>query len=327
MSTPIEICCLGELLIDFVAATSGQSLADTNSFQKCAGGAPANVAVASARLGLQSALVAKVGADPFGDFLVQTLRSEGISTASIARDSECRTTLAFVSIFDDGERDFVFFRNPGADTRLSVDDLPRDLISTAKVLHFGSLSLTNEPSREATISAVQMAKTAQVTISMDPNFRSSLWPDPEKAKTEVLSLLPSVDLLKVSDEEAILFAGSNDLVKAAEYLRSLGPTLILVTRGGDGAIYHTEKFTGKVPAFQVTASDTTGAGDSFVAGWLTHWLKNTPSPLPNLENLDQTAIEAACRYAHAVAALTVQKSGAIPALPSASDVDNFLQKH
>ncbi len=325
MSAPIEICCLGELLIDFVATTAGQSLVDTNSFHKCAGGAPANVAVAAARLGAQSALVAKVGADPFGDFLIQTLRDEGITTASIVRDAKCRTTLAFVSIFEDGERDFIFFRNPGADTQLSVDDLPRDLISTAKVLHFGSLSLTQEPAREATLTAVQLARNAQVIISMDPNLRPILWPNPEQAKLEVLSVIPHVDLLKVSADEATFFSGLSDLEEAADYLRSLGPKLVLVTRGKDGASYHTDKFTGAVPSFPIAATDTTGAGDSFIAGWQTHWLKHAPTS-SGLEDLDKAAIEAACYYAHAVAALTVQKPGAIPALPSSPEVDVFLEK-
>lgn len=325
MSSPIEICCLGELLIDFVATTEGQSLVDTNSFHKCAGGAPANVAVAATRLGARSALVAKVGPDPFGDFLIQTLRDEGITTTSIARDANYCTTLAFVSIFEDGERDFVFFRNPGADTQLSVDDLPRDLISAAKVLHFGSLSLTQEPAREATLTAVQLARNAQVIISFDPNLRPNLWPHPDQAKLEILNVIPLVDLLKVSADEATFFSGLSDLEEAADYLRSLGPKLVLVTRGKDGVSYHTDKITGTVPGFQVVATDTTGAGDSFIAGWQTHWLKHAPQS-SGLEDLDKAAIEAACYYAHAVAALTVQKSGAIPALPSSREVDAFIEK-
>lgn len=321
----LDLLAFGELLIDFVGTKPGHSLQCADQFKKCAGGAPANVAVGVRRLGHSSGMIAKVGSDPFGDFLIQTLQQEGVDTTGMARSLNARTTLAFVSVEQDGERDFTFFRHPGADTQWNPDQIPEALLQRAKVFHFGSLSLTEEACRKATLHAARVAQDRGVYCSMDPNLRLSLWEHPEDAVQAVWELLPLVNFLKISEEELEPLTELDNESAALEKLRKAGPEIVILTRGKDPCRLETPSLSRDISGFSVKASDTTGAGDSFVAGWWSSTFSKIKQPRQLVKETD--TMISACRYAHAAAALTVQKRGAIPALPSKTDVDHFLAGH
>src|SRR4051794_18734680 len=212
------VICLGEALIDFVADVHGVSLEDCPGFRKAAGGAPANVAVGVARLGQTSAFAGKVGDDPFGRFLERTLAENGVDTTPMRFDPEARTGLAFVSLLENGERDFVFYRHPSADMRLRPDELPVELFSGARVFHFGSISLISEPSRAATLAAARAARNCGCIVSYDPNLRLPLWPSAEAARAAMLDAVPLADVVKISDEEAAFLTGEAPAATAERLL-------------------------------------------------------------------------------------------------------------
>lgn len=314
-----DLCCFGELLVDFVASPAGESLANSVTFEKCAGGAPANVAVGATRLGCKTALIAKVGADPFGDFLVSCMRDNKVNVEGISRAPDVRTTLAFVSLMKNGERDFTFFRNPGADTEIRPSEVSGELIENSRVFHFGSLSLTHPKAYEATCHALRVAQNANVHVSMDPNIRLNLWDDANHARATILNVISAVNTIKVSEEELELITGESHPDTAIQALLDRGPTVILLTLGKDGCRLHTRNLEKEIPAFPVEARDTTGAGDSFISAWWATLLSGK-STLSDLE-ADSDALESACRYGNAAAAITVQKTGAIPALPKPGDIE------
>jgi fructokinase len=311
------VVCLGEALIDFVADVSDVSLIDCPGFRKAPGGAPANVAVGLARLGVPVRFIGKVGDDPFGHFLEQTLAGAGVDTRGMRFDPEARTGLAFVALRADGEREFTFFRHPSADMRLHPSEIDPALFAGARLFHFGSITLITEPSRSATFAAVKAARAAGCAISYDPNLRLPLWPGAEEARREMLAAMPVADVVKVSDDEAVFLHG--DPERCAEALLAQGPRLVLVTRGAAGCDYFTAAGArGHVAGFSVTAIDTTGAGDGFVAGLLAHLPALGGAPLPEEE------LREILRFANAVGALTCTQKGAIPALPTPAAVAALL---
>jgi fructokinase len=311
------VVCLGEALIDFVADVSGVSLIDCPGFRKAPGGAPANVAVGLARLGVPVRFIGKVGDDPFGRFLEQTLAGAGVDTRGMRFDPEARTGLAFVALQADGERDFTFYRHPSADMRLSPAEIDPALFDGARLFHFGSITLITEPSRSATLAAIAAARSAGCAVSYDPNLRLPLWPSAEAARRAILVAMPAADLVKVSEEEAVFLHGDPD--RCAEALLAQGPRLVLVTRGAAGCDYFTaEGARGHVPGFSVTAVDTTGAGDGFVAGLLARL------PASGTASLAEEQLRETLRFANAVGALTCTQKGAIPALPTPAAVAALL---
>ncbi len=314
-----EICCIGEVLMDFVALDRSERLLDAGTFQRCAGGAPANVAVGIARLGGRSSIISCVGVDCWGDYLVEVLQKEGVEVRGMQRTSDASTTLAFVSLSKEGERDFSFMRCPGADTRLSVESLDTSLLDECGLLHFGSFGLSSEPSRTATLAAVMRARSNGAVVSLDVNYRASVWLSPEDAIVCVESILPEVDILKVSEEEAELLTGSADPVDAAKQLIKNGPRLVLVSLGSEGCLCVSAAARFKVDAFAVTCVDATGAGDSFIAAFLQRFVE---AKMPFDDSL---ALEDACRFACAAASLTVTGYGAIPALPRRAAVVGRLE--
>lgn len=311
------VVCLGEALIDFVADTSGVSLVDCPGFRKAAGGAPANVAVGLARLGVPARFLGKVGEDPFGHFLARTFSEAGVDVTGLRFDPEARTGLAFVSLQADGERDFTFYRHPSADMRLTPAEIDRASFEDAALFHFGSITLITEPSRSATLAAIEAARTAGCIVSYDPNLRLPLWPGAEAARRAMLAVMPVADVVKVSDEEAAFLHG--DIESCARALLAQGPRLVLVTLGADGCRYFTASGEGHVPGFAVDAVDTTGAGDGFVAGLLAHLAEGGAFPLP------EPALQQALRFANAVGALTCTKKGAIPSLPTRAEVEVLIE--
>lgn len=317
----VDVLSLGELLIDFVPTVSGVTLIEAPTFVKAPGGAPANVAVGLAKLGVSSGFLGKVGDDPFGRFLAATLAAEGVDTSALLFSREARTMLAFVSLTATGERDFMFYRHPSADMLYRPEEVPEALVRGARALHFGSISLIDEPCRSATLRAVHLAREAGSLVSYDPNLRVALWPNPEAARAGILDAWPLADVIKISEDELTFLTGVSDLATGAARLLAPHQRLLVVTRGEGGCYFRTPDFDGEVPGFAVHAVDATGAGDGFVSGLLRGLLR-----APNATR-DRVLLAEICRYANAVGAITTTTRGAIPALPKAAAVEAFLRDH
>ncbi len=315
-----DVVCLGELLIDFVPTVTGTSLIEAPAFKKAPGGAPANVAVGLARLGISSAFMGKIGDDPFGHFLVKTLAEAGVDVGPLCFTDQARTALAFVSLRADGEREFMFYRHPSADMLFTPDEVDLGALGAAKALHYGSISLIDEPARGATLHAISAARAAGCLISCDPNLRLALWPDAEAARAGLQLAIGEAQVVKISDEELRFLTGSDDPADARRQLWHDRLELMVVTLGAAGCVYFTPGFEGVVVGLSVQAIDTTGAGDGFVAGLL-HGLIQDRGAVRNQQRLREI-----CRLACAVGALTTTERGAIPALPTLERVRHFLDE-
>ena len=318
MEKEVDIVALGELLIDFTEA--GSSRDGKKLFEQNPGGAPANLLTVAAHMGYQTEFIGKVGTDMHGNFLKRVLEEEGIGTKYLIQDEKYFTTLAFVEIAENGERQFSFSRKPGADTQLCAEELDRKLLGNCKIFHFGSLSLTDEPARTAATEAVEIAKKAGAIVSYDPNYRESLWTDKKKAVETMKSVIPYAEMMKVSDEELVLLTGVEDYSQAAAQLLDMGPKLIAVTLGSEGVLLATRQRQEKVTGFKVQAVDTTGAGDSFWGGFLSEYLKQEK----DLEDFTWDGIKKCAICGNATAALCVQQRGGIPAIPKKEEVEQFI---
>ncbi len=310
----MSIVSFGELLIDFVALEHGVSVGEASGFKKAPGGAPANVAVAVARLGHPSAFLGQVGDDPFGHYLADVLAADKIDVSGLRFSKEARTALAFVSLRADGERSFMFYRHPSADMLMRPEDVATDVLKGKQIFHFGSVTLINEPSRSATLTAAEAARDAGLLISYDPNLRLALWPDAHAARKGMLAGLDYATIVKVSEEEVEFLTGSHDVTP----LWRDSIQLIAVTQGAEGAIIYTTTGKQHVAGFKVKAVDTTGAGDGFVAGLLVGLLEHKDDYGRHLETI--------VRFANAVGALTTTQLGAIPALPTRAAVEQFMSE-
>ncbi|MBE2271778.1 MAG: hypothetical protein IAE80_26330 [Anaerolinea sp.] len=310
----MSVAAFGELLIDFVALESGVTVGEASGFVKAPGGAPANVAVGVAKLGVTSAFVGQVGDDPFGHFLEGVLRAEGVNTSGLRFSPVARTSLAFVSLRADGERSFVFYRHPGADMLMTPADVALNVIDDADIFHYGSITMIHEPSRSATLTAIERARAGGKFISYDPNLRLSLWESEAAARAGLLGGLPYAHLVKVSEEELEFLTGGS----SPDPLWTPELRYLVVTRGAAGAtLYTREGARIDVPGFTVQAVDTTGAGDGFVAGLLVGLLeRNYPT--------DPETLTQIVRFANGVGALATTAKGAIPALPNRWTVEAFL---
>jgi fructokinase len=321
MNVPMmDVVCLGELLIDMFPAEQGRRLAEVSAFHPKPGGAPANVAVGLTRLGTRSAFIGKVGDDAFGRHLAQVLARESVEISGMRFDRQARTTMAFIASPDPHTNEYLFYRNPGADTRLRANELEEGLLTRCKVLHFGSLSLVEEPIRSATLRAVEIVGRSGGLISLDVNYRPTLWDSPEAAYEAVMAIVSQVDLLKVNETESALLTGLEDPAGSVKALLALGPSLCVMTSGAEGSYFAAGDGTGFVPAFEVETVDATGCGDAFVAGLLSRLTAADSWP----ETPTKTQMEDGLTYANAAGALTAQRQGVIPALPTAEEVDDFL---
>jgi sugar/nucleoside kinase (ribokinase family) len=319
--------CLGELLIDFVSTVSGVALKDAPGFEKAPGGAPANVAVGLAKLGIKTYFIGKVGKDAFGEFLRGTLNQNGVDTRFLTTTDRAKTTLAFVSLTKEGERDFVFYRDPGADTLLDQEDIEEACFEESGVFHFGSITMTHEPSCSATLKALSLAEKYGYLISFDPNLRPQLWKDLEEARLRMRQGVEKAHILKVNEEEAEFIAGSPSLEEALAFLQEhYRVPLVAVTLGKRGCFILNGRQKIEVPGFSVSTVDTTGAGDGFVAGLLSS-LYMFWKDLRDGKEIPRDALYHAARRANAVGALTTTKKGAIPALPTQEEVEIFLEGH
>jgi fructokinase len=322
-STPSQIptppvVCLGELLVDLIADKPGR-LSEVSSFQKCPGGAPANVAVGIARLGTPCGFIGKVGADVFGKFLVAELARNQVNTQGIIYTDQAPTALAFVSRSETGEREFLFYREPCADVLLTETELPLEWLHNTKYLHCGGVSLTRNPSRQATTYAMQVAKKHGATISFDPNLRPELWVRGlAEYQQTVKQILSKVDIFLPSEDELAALVGKKDQVKALYEVHALGPSIICLKLGKDGSLISTQADDGTITQFtqapfDVPVLDTTGAGDGFNAGLLVGLANGLP--------LADAVIQGT-----SVASLVITKIGAMTALPTLDELVDFQRK-
>ncbi|KAI3978712.1 hypothetical protein MKX01_015887 [Papaver californicum] len=313
-----EIVCFGEMLIDFVPDVAGVSLSESTGFLKAPGGAPANVACAITKLGGTSAFIGKFGDDEFGHMLVNILKKNGVNSEGVCFDKDARTALAFVTLRKDGEREFMFYRNPSADMLLKESELNMGVIKKAKIFHYGSISVITEPCRSAHIAAVKAAKEAGVLLSYDPNLRIPLWPSPEAAREGIKSIWNTADFIKVSDDEVEFITQGPSDEKNCLSLWYEGLKLLVVTDGDKGCRYFTKNFKGSVKGFAVNTVDTTGAGDAFVGSLLCSLAKD-PSLYEN-----EGRLEEALTLANACGAICTTQKGAIPALPDTAAAQKLI---
>jgi len=318
----MDIVSLGELLVDMFPAELGRRMAEVTAFHPKPGGAPANVAVAAARLGANAAFIGKVGEDAFGHHLADVLKAQGVETRGTRFDANARTTMAFIAKPDENTAEFVFYRNPGADTKLRPDELDRSLLQKTRAFHFGSLSLTEEPSRSATFEAAAVAGKAGALISFDVNYRPSLWNSRDQAVEQVTAMIPHVNLLKVNEDELALLTVTEDLNAGSAMLLAQGPELVVVTLGPDGSYFRVAEAGERIPPFAVEAVDAVGCGDAFIASVLCRLVRDGDWR----DQLSPDLLRQHLRYANAVGALTALTEGVIPALPTASQVDRFLNE-
>ena len=311
--------CIGELLIDFVSTTLDVTLAEAPGFVKAPGGAPANVAVGLAKLGVDAGFIGKVGADAFGDFLRETLQQNSVDTAYLIAGETSRTTLAFVATRSDGMKDITFYRHPGADIQLSPDEIDTGYVQSTELFHYGSVSLSHSPSREATLHAIRSAKAGGARLSYDPNLRLMLWDNAKDAKYWIWEVMSYADVVKISEEEWEFVTGDVELTSGIERILGLGVKLLVVTLGERGCYYTNGITEGFVDGFVVDVVDTLGAGDAFVAAMLTQLMPHT-----DLTSLEKVRLDAIMRYANAAGALATQKVGVIPSLPTSSEIESFL---
>ncbi len=325
-----EVVCIGEMILDMFAAETGRGYDTVTAFLPVAGGAPANVAAAAAKLGRKSAFIGKVGDDPFGRRLAAALSQNGVETRGMRFDSSARTTLNFMTIPNPNTVETLFYRNPGADMMLRPDELDRGMIEGARFFHFGSVSLTEEPCRSATFEAARIAKAAGVPVSFDVNYRPSIWPE-ERALPEIRRALVLADLVKVNEKELEILAGSGSAADAAAgcfKLLEAGPRLCVVTLGPRGCAFATREARGTVEGFTVKTVDATGCGDAFTAALLCGLIAAGAGKEAGKtvwgRSLGRDALVESLAYANAAGALTATKKGVIPALPFARDVEAFL---
>ena len=305
-----DITAIGELLIDFTP------LGD-RSYRANPGGAPANLLVAAERLGKKTAFLGMVGADFFGDLLEADLKSYAVDTSGLQRTEESPTTLAFIHLAEDGNRSFSFIRNPGADTLLTADRLDYQRIGLARLLHFGSVSLTHQPARDATLAAVQFARCMAIPVSYDPNFRPSLWPNLEEAAEQLKSGLQLANIVKLSWEELEFLTGTNDLTQGSAAILSQGPELVFVTLGARGCVYRTAAGFGYLPTYDTCIIDTTGCGDAFF-GCALSLLLDEKKPLAEIP---LSRIAEIADYANCAGALCASKKGSMSAMPTLAEIE------
>ena len=313
-----KIVALGEVVADIYRDESPIEV--EMPFTARPGGAPANVAVATSRLGEEAAFVGSVGKDLFGDFILRALEAEGVVTSGVRRcEPPTRTSLAFVEIDEEGDRSFTFYRSdPAADELLGPEDVSEELLSGISFVNFGSIPLIKDPSRSAIHEAAKLARDLNVPVAFDVNFREHLWSSAEEAREVVDPLFDYSYIVKLSDDELSPLLGTEGIEEAAEKLLERGVSLILVSLGPEGAFYATAEFMGSVPAYPVEVVDATGAGDAFLAAVLVHLSEG-----PEI-SLEEERVHEATRRGAAAGALACTDYGAMRALPSKGELEQFM---
>ena len=314
-----KIVTLGEVVADVYREQAPSPV--ELPFTARPGGAPANVAVAAARLGVEAGFVGRLGDDLFGDFILEALEASGVDTSAILRqEPPTRTTLAFVEVFEDGDREFTFYRSvPAADELLAPEDIRPESLAGASFANFGSIPLLKEPVRSATRRFAELANEMDVAVAFDVNLRANLWDSLDAFREAVHPLIELSSVLKLSEDELGPVLGVHDAGEAADRLLDRGVSLALVSRGAEGAFYATGAFRGHAPAFPIEeVVDATGAGDAFLAGTLAR-LSESPGWTE-----DETAVREAVRWGTAAGALACSHFGAMQGLPTRDELESFM---
>lgn len=313
-----DVTALGELLIDFTE--NGESSQGNPMMEANPGGAPCNVLAMLEKLGKKTAFIGKVGADMFGDQLKKAVEEVGIDTRNLIMDKKHHTTLAFVHTYPDGDRDFSFYRDPGADMMLTKEEVQKELIQSSRIFHFGTLSSTHEGVREATRHAIELAKEAGCIITFDPNLRPPLWNSLEDARREIEYGMTKCDVLKISDNEVEFLFDTTDYDKGAALIREkYNIPLVLITMGKDGSrAYYKDMRVEVAPFLQENTIETTGAGDTFCASSLNYVLEH------GLEDLTEENLKELLTFANAAASLITTRKGALRVMPSKKEVLDFI---
>lgn len=309
-----DVIALGELLIDFTPA--GTSEAGNILFERNPGGAPANVLAAVTKLGGKGALIGKVGYDQFGFFLRNTLEKHGIDGRGLRFSHDINTTLAFVQLNEHGDRSFSFYRKPGADTTLAQEDLDFQLIDNAKIFHFGSLSMTDEPARSATRAALEYARKKGKVITYDPNWRPALWANDAQAKENMLFGLQYADVLKISEEELMFLTGSGDVEAGSKQFLERGVKVVVVTLGPKGCYYRCAKGSGFLSTYDTKVIDTTGSGDCFFGAMICRISRYKGA----LEEISSEELAKMADFANAAGALCATQKGSLSAMPTEEEI-------
>jgi len=313
-----RLISIGEALIDFIPSVKGVEFDEVDSFQPATGGAPANVAGAYAALGGKSALLTKLGNDPFGNKIVKELKDAGIDTSYILQTDEANTALAFVSLAADGNRTFSFYRNPSADMLYRDSEVPQEAFDGIYALHFCSVSLGDFPMKEAHKKAIAYAEKNGALISFDPNLRFMLWDDHDKLKETVNEFLEFADIVKISDDELSFITGKDKIEDALPYLWGKGIRLVLFTRGADGMSAYTKNTEASVDAPKTVAVDTTGAGDASIGSFL--WKLNRMGfTSDNIADITSSELTKILGFSAAFCAESIKHKGAIPSYPDKVD--------
>lgn len=319
MGKKYDVIAMGELLIDFTM--SGESEQGNGMFEACPGGAPCNVLALLNKMGKKTAFLGKVGKDQFGVLLRRTLDDVGIDTSNLLVDEQVNTTLAFVHTFPDGDREFSFYRNPGADMMLTAEEVNPEFLAQSRLFHFGTLSMTHDGVREATKKALQAAKDNGLMISFDPNLRPPLWSSLELAKEQMEYGFRFCDILKISDNEIQFVSGKEDYDEGIRYLQEKYQIpLILLTMGKDGSRAYYKGMRVERGGFQCKTIETTGAGDTFCGSSLNYILEH------DFENLSEEQLGEMLTFANAAAAIVTTRKGAIRAMPEKEEVEKLIHQ-
>ena len=319
MEKNYDVIALGELLIDFTM--NGQSSQGNNMFEACPGGAPCNVLALLNKMGKKTAFIGKVGKDQFGTLLRNTIAEAGIDASRLAVDDKVNTTLAFVHTFPDGDREFSFYRNPGADMMLTQEEVDPEFISRARIFHFGTLSMTHDGVRAATKKAVQAAKDGGCLISFAPNLSPPLWSSLDLAKEQMEYGFSVCDILKISDNEIQFVSGKEDYDEGIAYLQEkYDIPLILLTMGKDGSRAYYKGMRVERPGFSVKTIETTGAGDTFGGSSLNFLLEH------DFNKLTEEGMGEMLTFANAAAAIVTTRKGAIKAMPEREEVNQLIEQ-
>ena len=312
-----DFVTLGELLIDFTPYGKQDG---RNLFMQNAGGSVANAAAALVTQGLTASYLGMVGDDQFGHFLKNTLIDIGIETSGLILSKQYNTTLAFVHLFENAERDFSFYRKHGADIMFSKDDIDEEIIRDAKVFHFSCVSMTDEPSRSATYEGAKIASDNGVVISFDPNYRAPIWNSEQEAKIHMQKGIEIADIVKISDNEVELLFPGLSFEQAAREILSLGVTLVYITLGSKGAMYASRQGIGMQTGFKAKAVDSTGAGDCFTGSVIAQFIKSGKILSEyTLQDLDSSTV-----FANAAASICVEKRGGIASMPNMNEIEQRI---
>ena len=312
-----DIISIGEMLVDFTAVTAEDG---SVYYKQNPGGAPANVAVMASKLGISSGFIGKLGNDMFGHYLKDTLEKEGVNTKGVILDKEHSTTLAFVRREEGGDRSFVFYRQNGADLNLSFSEVKLKLIDECRLLHFGSLLLTSEPSKSAVVNTVEYAKQHGKIITYDPNWREQLWESREEAVKTMRSVLGYVDIIKVSEQELQIITDCATLLPSIAKILNSGVQVLCITQGAKGCIIATRHGIERFPSFKVETVDTLGSGDSFFGAFISRLVLSGKS----IDEIEMDDLREFAVYGNACGALSSTKVGAIPAMPSHEEISALV---